>query len=948
MTAGTALRQRLAGLVERALQLPHGRLDTDAPLSRYGLDSLAAVELIVAVEQTFGMSVPPALVHGGASVDTVARFIEGDAAVLPRADEELATMLADAVLPADVLPAAQRARPAAPLAARRSAPLPARRSTPLPAGRSAPPFAQRSVPPPASPAVPRAVLVTGATGFLGAWLVDALVRETDARVHCLVRASSDDEAAQRLRRHLDRYGLVDRGLYRSRIHAFAGDITRPQLGLGAREFVRLAAAINDVYHAAAAVNWVSPYSGVRDTNVLATTTLLRLACTMRPSAFHFVSSLSVCYSTTGPREVTEHDDMLPYLPGLHLGYAQSKCVAESLVRQAGARGLPTTIHRPAFIGGDSRSGVANHDDFLAALMKGCIQLGHAPDLDWSIDVVPVEHAAAAIVRMTGPDADRDEALHIANARPRRWRECVLWLRLYGYPLRLEPYTAWLQRLERECTVADNALRPLLPFFRQRHGADALTLPELHEAARRAAVSAARSADALAGQGLHAPALDAALMQRYFDRFVADGFLPAPVGAVVARNGDGPLSAGSAAGLPLRLAPLFEAALARTHATAGHGADGAPPRLLSVTTAALGEEASIVSELTSWRSRRATGLHRCTLEFDAADQTAPQRLDVVLKLKPRDDVVLGVGEELARLCDDAVSTAYTRFRDRIGFTRCHLRELALYAQTDPRFRRHTPMLLALHRDDACDEWLLILEHLHDVVMLNADADPAVWRHTHIMAVLRGLAQLHAVWYERSAELRACDWLGPVRTAAAMAEMTPLWIALADHAAPLFADSAGRRLTAVHGRLARTAAVWWRVMEAQPQTLVHNDFNPRNIALRPQHGGSLRLIAYDWELATLGAPQRDLAELLCFVLPPQHAPALAARYVELYRRALMAATGSAIDGGTWRRGFRAALADLLVDRLAMYALVERCRHQRFLPRVLRTWLALFSRARTGART
>ena len=52
---------------------------------------------------------------------------------------------------------------------------------------------------------------------------------------------------------------------------------------------------------------------------------------------------------------------------------------------------------------------------------------------------------------------------------------------------------------------------------------------------------------------------------------------------------------------------------------------------------------------------------------------------------------------------------------------------------------------------------------------------------------------------------------------------------------------------------------------PRTLIHNDFNPRNLCLRQTDGG-LRLCAYDWELATLQVPQHDLAELLCFVLPP----------------------------------------------------------------------------------
>ena len=45
-----------------------------------------------------------------------------------------------------------------------------------------------------------------------------------------------------------------------------------------------------------------------------------------------------------------------------------------------------------------------------------------------------------------------------------------------------------------------------------------------------------------------------------------------------------------------------------------------------------------------------------------------------------------------------------------------------------------------------------------------------------------------------------------------------------------------------------------------TLIHNDFNPRNIAIRTNGNPCI----YDWELATYGIPHRDIFELLAFTL------------------------------------------------------------------------------------
>jgi len=169
---------------------------------------------------------------------------------------------------------------------------------------------------------------------------------------------------------------------------------------------------------------------------------------------------------------------------------------------------------------------------------------------------------------------------------------------------------------------------------------------------------------------------------------------------------------------------------------------------------------------------------------------------------------------------------------------------------------------------------------------------------------------------------------------MIEMSDLWRALADHAAPAFAAWSGSDMPGLHRKLVGSVDRWQRILDESPQALIHNDFNPRNICLRDR-AGSLSLCAYDWELATLGAPQRDLAELLCFVLPDTAPNAAIGHCIERHRAALARSAGVSIDRRQWQRGFHAALNELLVNRLAMYALVHRVRRQSFLPRVLATW-------------
>jgi thioester reductase-like protein len=845
----------------RCLRAPVDTLATDVPLSLLGLDSLAAVELAAELESVLGRPVPDNLLEECTDLRAVARRLQTLREAPSREADPVARMLADAVLPDDVRPRLPRS-----------------------AG--------------ASLRESRAILLTGTTGFLGSWLAREVLLTTNATLYCLTRPNGTSSAEDRVREALAR--RLPPSCRTDRIQVVEGDLSQPRLGLAASEFAGLAAGVDAICHAAAAVNWVYSYEGLRTANVLGTLELLRLACLDRPRPFHFISSLSVCYSTSSARQVDEQLDPLREIRGLHLGYAQSKAVAEALVLEAGQRGLPVRLYRPGLLTGDSRDGAFNRDDLLTALVRGCVQMGAAPDLDWKLDGLPVDWAARAIVQLSHDDGP---VFHLAHRRPRHWRECVLWMRLHGYPLRLVPYHAWLRQLEIETSASTaHPLRTLRSFFLDRpRGGRGLTLPELYEEARRPRALHEATDRALAGLDSECPPLDAALLGTYFDAFVAAGVLPPP-----AETGTGRSAEAGTAGLPTTTSSLIPIA----------GAD------------------SIISELTAWRSRRPTGLFHVRI----ARSPGSPAVDAILKLKARDTDTIAVGEALAQLCDPAVGAMYARWRDRLGLAASHLREPAIYGQHDPRFVRHVPAVLGTASDEATATWSVTLERIDDAVVMDTASRRDLWDEPAIGAAVDGLAALQSIWYGRERELVAQPWIGYVPSATGMHEMQGLWAALAAHAAPSFSSWAEPGIGSIQRRLIDSIPRWWPRLEQSPRTLIHNDFSPRNICLRGR-GDDLRLCAYDWELAALGAPQRDLAELLAFVLPEEVDGGAVAGWIERHRTVLSRETGTAIDAAQWRAGFAASLYDMLVNRLAIYALIHRVRRQPFLPAVVRTWRRLY---------
>ncbi|MFE3195059.1 amino acid adenylation domain-containing protein [Nocardia sp. NPDC059240] len=347
--------------------------------------------------------------------------------------------------------------------------------------------------PPARSGAPRAILLTGATGFLGIFLLRELLEHTPATVHCLVRAASDTAARDRIRSAAARY-RVELGAYADRIIPVAGDLAQPEFGVGTTRFADLAERIDVVYHNGAAVNHLAPYARLRDANVGGTAEVLRLAVTTRVKPVHFVSTASL------PADSGEPSTGAP-------GYLLTKWAAERLVATAAEREIPTVIHRPALITGDTRTGAGSVDDAVWTMVRAMVLLGMAPDLGGiGIDALPVDHVAAAIVRpVRRPDGEPAEpAPHRVSLR-----ELLARLHLRGH--RLQPVAA-------ECFAT------ALTAAAEAHastGDDTL--------ARAAALSinyAGLGPDAT-GPAPDCRPLDGIVLDRYIDYFTDIGFLPRP-------------------------------------------------------------------------------------------------------------------------------------------------------------------------------------------------------------------------------------------------------------------------------------------------------------------------------------------------------------------------------------------------------------------------------------
>jgi thioester reductase-like protein len=287
---------------------------------------------------------------------------------------------------------------------------------------------------------PARILLTGATGYLGAYLLAALLDRSDATVVCLVRATDAAAGLARIKANLARYDLQ---ADLARVEVVTGALDQPRLGLDESVWTQLAADIDAIVDAAANVNFLAPLDRLMPINVGGPLNLLRLAAATRPKPVHLSSSYSV-FNEAAYQGVTHvpEDALIGEGEGFNGGYPASKWIAERVGDAARARGWNVTIHRLGYLWGDTRSGERKPDDVVTLNVRACLVMGQAQDVDFLMHITPVDFAAAAMAQVAVASANGNRHYHVITETPITWRGLVQGIQENGHPMELVSFAAW--------------------------------------------------------------------------------------------------------------------------------------------------------------------------------------------------------------------------------------------------------------------------------------------------------------------------------------------------------------------------------------------------------------------------------------------------------------------------------------------------------------------------
>src|SRR5262249_21711943 len=151
---------------------------------------------------------------------------------------------------------------------------------------------------------------------------------------------------------------------------------------------------------------------------------------------------------------------------LSTGYAESKWVAEVMVRRAHAAGVPTAVYRVGWVIGDGRTGAWKPADFIPRLLKVAVEAGRCCGF-CPFTINPGDYVARALVCLAARPESLGQVFHLSNGKRYASRSLFAWVRAGGYDLREVTLEEWQRQLSG--SSQELSLTPMLFFLGDARG-----------------------------------------------------------------------------------------------------------------------------------------------------------------------------------------------------------------------------------------------------------------------------------------------------------------------------------------------------------------------------------------------------------------------------------------------------------------------------------------------
>lgn len=267
------------------------------------------------------------------------------------------------------------------------------------------------------------VFLTGATGFIGSHILNEILENTNSKVYCLVRGTSEDFAKERLSTTYKFYFNKDLSkLFNKRVHIVNGDITIPNLGVSSELEKKIVADVSTIIHSAAIVKHYGNYNEFKTINIKGTREIAKFAYKHKLRFIH-ISSISVSgnYLLKDQKTDTDFSENNLYI-GQHYSenvYVNSKLESENVVYEYMKKGLRGKVLRIGILSGRASDGLFQKNIYANAFygrIKSFISIGAIPKdlLPQQIEFTPIDECTKAIIILAKTKEYDNKIFHLYN------------------------------------------------------------------------------------------------------------------------------------------------------------------------------------------------------------------------------------------------------------------------------------------------------------------------------------------------------------------------------------------------------------------------------------------------------------------------------------------------------------------------------------------------------
>ena len=290
--------------------------------------------------------------------------------------------------------------------------------------------------------------------------------------------------------------------------------------------------------------------------------------------------------------------------------------------------------------------------------------------------------------------------------------------------------------------------------------------------------------------------------------------------------------------------------------------------------------------------------------------------VMIKSKAMDRDMLSSMYRLTTMIDPKLSRAFSKYQDQSEFKNAHVRECEIYKVLKKTDYQNIPKYYGSFHHAESETYLLAQEYLPDDKMkiINSEMTPNVWSSSDVDSAITAILKAQKLLKENVHQLPSVfkQDLSSTHSFATAAlnslkdeEIEPAVISMLEN------SLAWSKENTTH--------------YSELETVVHNDFNLRNIAVSNEHEVKI----YDWELATFQYPQRDIIEF-CSFLPEKEATLHLQDHLKQLKTSM---DHLGMDDAAWMTANRTSFCHYVNTRVNMYMLGHTLTDYTFLPLVLK---------------